>query len=162
MTRLLRLLVLAALATTLPARAPAQNADCDYRHCALGISPRWNGLAVIGGASEADVATLHFFWPRDISAQVAGNMSAPGADSALAAAKSAVRLRRAGAAFTDVGVLVAAAGVVSALSSRHVSAMQGALIGAGVASISISVPLQFAADGALSRAVWWHNRRFAR
>jgi len=24
----------------------------------------------------------------------------------------------------------------------------------------VSVPLQFAADGALSRAVWWHNLRY--
>jgi hypothetical protein len=32
----------------------------------------------------------------------------------------------------------------------------------GAASLGVSVPLQFAADGALSRAVWWHNVRYAR
>jgi len=33
--------------------------------------------------------------------------------------------------------------------------------GVGVAALLVSVPLQFAADGALSRAVWWHNMRYA-
>ena len=33
---------------------------------------------------------------------------------------------------------------------------------AGLAALTISVPFQFAADGALSRAVWWHNLRYAR
>jgi hypothetical protein len=28
-------------------------------------------------------------------------------------------------------------------------------------ALFISVPLQFAADGALSKAVWWHNVRYA-
>jgi len=32
--------------------------------------------------------------------------------------------------------------------------------GVGFAAILVSVPLQFAADGALSRAVWWHNMRY--
>ena len=32
----------------------------------------------------------------------------------------------------------------------------------GAASVGISVPLHFAADGMLSRAVWWHNRRYSR
>ena len=31
-----------------------------------------------------------------------------------------------------------------------------------VAAVAISVPLQFSADGLLSRAVWWHNARYAR
>jgi hypothetical protein len=33
---------------------------------------------------------------------------------------------------------------------------------AGVASLQVSIPIQFAADGALGRAVWWHNLRYAR
>jgi hypothetical protein len=28
--------------------------------------------------------------------------------------------------------------------------------------LMLSIPLQFAADGALSRAVWWHNRRYSK
>lgn len=32
---------------------------------------------------------------------------------------------------------------------------------AGLGALFISVPLQFAADGALSKAVWWHNVRYA-
>jgi hypothetical protein len=33
---------------------------------------------------------------------------------------------------------------------------------AGSASLAAGVPFQFAADGALSRAVWLYNRRFSR
>jgi hypothetical protein len=34
--------------------------------------------------------------------------------------------------------------------------------GAGLTALLVSVPIQFAADGALSRAVWWHNVRYVR
>jgi len=32
----------------------------------------------------------------------------------------------------------------------------------GVAALGVSVPFQFAADGALSKAIWWYNLRYAR
>ena len=86
----------------------------------------------------------------------------PGADSALAEARRAVRLRRIGAVLTDGGVLVAAIGGAGALRAGRVRRSHGILLGVGSAALGLSVPFQFAADGALSRAVWWHNARFAR
>ena len=63
---------------------------------------------------------------------------------------------------TDGGVIIAAIGALGALRAGHVRPADGILLGVGGAALGISVPFQFAADGALSRAVWWHNRRFAR
>jgi hypothetical protein len=41
--------------------------------------------------------------------------------------------------------------------------MRDRVIGAiGAGAFAVSLPLQFSADGLLSRAVWWHNGRFAR
>ena len=57
--------------------------------------------------------------------------------------------------------MIAVAGV-NALRAGHVRRQDGVLAGIGGAALAVSVPLQFAADGALSRAVWWYNRRFAR
>jgi hypothetical protein len=165
------LLVPAALtfaARLLPAQQAADETriargDCAYAACALGIAPRWNGLAVVRGVRGPEVANLHFFWPRDVTAAFRSSPSlAPGADSALAQARRAVRLRRIGATLTDGGLLVAAIGAVGALREGRVRRLDGVLLGIGGAALGLSVPFQFAADGALSRAVWWHNARFAR
>lgn len=136
---------------------------CVYERCALGIAPRWNGLAVVRGRSSVRVANLHFFWPRDVSRALAGpDASAVGADSAAAAARGAVRLRRMGAALTDGGVALLASAAVGAIASGRARRSDRLLAGAGAAMLGVSVPLQFAADGALSRAVWWHNARYTR
>lgn len=153
------------VATAVPTTASPVRPDsaCRYERCALGIQPRWDGLAVVHGVSGARVANLHFFWPRDISAALAGpDAAAPGADSAAAAARRAVRIRRVGAALTDVGAALAATSVVAALGARRLRRGDALLAGAGATLVAISVPLQFEADGALSRAVWWHNARYAR
>ena len=143
--------------------ADAAGGDCTYTACALNIAPRWNGLAVVRGSDGPPVANLNFFWPRDIAPSLRGPSSlAPGADSALAHARRAVRIRRVGAAFTDAGIVAGAIGAVGALTAGRVRTSDGVLLGAGIAALGVSVPLQFAADGALSRAVWWHNRRYAR
>lgn len=143
--------------------APAGSGECPYAACALGITPRWNGLAIVRGASGPAVANLHFFWPRDVTVAFRSPSSlVPGADSALAEARRAVRLRRIGAVLTDGGVLVAAIGGAGALRAGRVRRSHGILLGVGSAALGLSVPFQFAADGALSRAVWWHNARFAR
>jgi hypothetical protein len=137
--------------------------ECPYAACALGIAPRWNGLAVVRGTSGPQVANHHFFWPRDITAAFRSPSSpTPGADSAFAQARRAVRLRRIGAALTDGGALVAAIGAAGALREGRVRRSDGILLGVGGAALGLSVPFQFAADGALSRAVWWHNARYAR
>lgn len=137
--------------------------DCAYAACALGIAPRWNGLAVVRGPSGPDVANLHFFWPHDVSAAFRSPaVLTPSADSALAQARRAVRLRRIGAALTDGGMLVVAIGALGAAREGRVRRSDGILLRVGGATLGLSVPFQFAADGALSRAVWWHNARFAR
>jgi hypothetical protein len=85
-----------------------------------------------------------------------------GADSALAHAERAFALRRAAAVLTDVGAVAVVAALVHAASAGRADRNDKVAGGAGLASLIVSVPIQFAADGALSRAVWWHNLRYAR
>lgn len=136
---------------------------CDYRSCALGIVPNWSGLAVVRGVGGPRVANLSFFWPHDVSAALRGtDLGIAGADSAAAQARHAVQLRRAGAALTDAGIVLGAIAAARALGAGRLHRADGVIAGAGAAALGLSVPFQFAADGALSRAVWWHNVRFAR
>ena len=136
---------------------------CDYSDCALSIAPSWNGLAVVRGVGGERVANLNFFWPGDVSrAMVGTDAAAPGLDSAVAQARRAVQIRRVGAALTDAGIVLAATAAVRALSAGKLRRSDGVIAGAGAASLRLSVPFQFAADGALSRAVWWHNLRYGR
>jgi hypothetical protein len=142
---------------------PVTSGECTYSACALNIAPRWSGLAVVRGSDGPQLANLNFFWPRDITTLLRGPMAlTPGADSAAAQARRAIRLRRVGAALTDAGILASAIGAIGALRAGRVRPTDGVLLGAGGAALGVSVPFQFAADGALSRAVWWHNRRYAR
>ena len=60
-----------------------------------------------------------------------------------------------------VGVLAIGVAAVGALAARRVRRGDRLLVGAGAATLLASVPFQSAADGALSRAVWWHNVRYA-
>ena len=131
-------------------RAVVRAAGCDYQRCALGISPVWNGLAVVRGAEEERVANLNFFWPMNVEPAFAG-------DSARTYATRAVRTRRIAATLTDAGgVLMAVAAIRGARSGRvDGGGRVAALVGAG--AFALSVPLHFQADGWLSRAVWWHN-----
>ena len=158
--------MLLLLAATTPARAQvsataaARDSVCTYSECALGIAPTWSGLAVVRGTGGPRVANLHFFWPADISPALRGDPSARGADSAAASVRRAISLRRAGAALTDLGVVATGVAVVSGLRARRMRTQERAVGGLGFAAILVSVPLQFAADGALSRAVWWHNMRY--
>jgi hypothetical protein len=158
------LLALAAMTARAQESAPVAPRDsaCSYRECALGIAPRWNGLAVVRGAGGPRLANLHFFWPTDISPALRGDPFARGADSAAASARRAIALRRAGAALTDVGVIATGVTLVSGLHARRMQTAQRAVGGVGVTALLLSVPLQFAADGALSRAIWWHNLRYTR
>ena len=163
MTILATLFVLASAAAHAQESAtPASPRDsaCSYRACALGIAPQWNGLAVIRGEGGPRVANLHFFWPADISPALRGDPLARGADSAAASARRAIALRRAGATLTDLGVVATGIAVVSGLRGRRLRTQERAVGGLGLTALLVSVPLQFAADGALSRAVWWHNLRY--
>jgi hypothetical protein len=162
------LLVLASVPAVVRAQGGAlpiglsRDSTCAYGDCALGIAPTWNGLAVVRGTGGPRVANLHFFWPHDVSTALRGDPSAIGADSAATSARRAIALRRAGAALTDLGVIATGVALVSGLRARRAGTGERVVGGVGLASILVSVPLQFAADGALSRAVWWHNMRYAR
>ena len=102
------------------------------------------------------VATLGFFIPEDIS-----HVFAEDAD-ARDAARDAFRIRQAGAVLTDAGALLAVTGLARALFQRDWDGLSTGLTLAGATSLAAAIPVQFAADGALSRAVWLFNRRFAR
>jgi hypothetical protein len=162
-------IALVAIAVVSPTRATAQAASlsaqptCSYERCALNIVPAWNGLAVERGVAGPRVAVLDFFWPRDVSRVFVGDDPlATGIDSAVASARRALRLRRGAAAFTDAGLVLGAVALGRSIGAGKMRRADGLLAGAGAVSLVVSIPLQFAADGALSRAVWWHNRRFAR
>lgn len=134
---------------------------CSYSACGLAIVPRWNGLAVIRGTSGPRVANLNFFWPRSITAALVGG-DALARDSVTTYADHALKLRRAGAALTDAGLGAAVIVGARLASSGRAKRADRAIAAAGIASMLLSIPLQFAADGELSRAVWWHNARFVR
>lgn len=135
---------------------------CQYRECAFSIAPTWNGLLVVRGSDGGRVANLNFFLPRDIAPTLRGDASAAGSDSALAHAKRAVALRRAGAVLTDLGAVAVVVSLARAASAGRASTNDRVVGGVGLAALLVSFPIQFAADGALSRAVWWHNVRYAR
>jgi hypothetical protein len=151
-------------AQTAAAPAPVHNdSACTYSTCALTIAPRWNGLHIKRGTAGPTIANLHFFWPIDITAELRGTDStAAGADSAAAHAWRAVTLRRAGAGFTDLGAVVATVTLLRSLARGRFGEREQVLAGAAIGAFAVSVPLHFAADGELSRAVWWHNLRFGR
>ena len=143
----------------LPALGQAQartSANCTYQACALGLAPVWNGLAVVRGDAETKVATLGFFLPGDVSRVFEDD------PDALEAARDAVQMRQIGAALTDGGLILAATGIARALFRRDWDNLSTALTATGAASLGVSIPFQFAADGQLSRAVWIYNKRFAR
>ena len=144
-------------------RAAGVDVQCSYRECALSIAPVWNGLTVVRGADGRRVANLDFFLPRDVAPALRGDApGAVGADSAFAHAERAVALRRVGAVLTDMGGVAMVITIVRAASAGRASRSDQVVGGTGLAALLVSVPLQFAADGALSRAVWWHNLRYAR
>ena len=143
--------------------SPVSNSACSYRTCALTIAPRWNGLAVVAGDGGPQLANLHFLVPRSVTAALVGpDPGVVGADSAAAYARRAERLRRTGAALTDAGLLLGAAAAIHAFRAHDRANRDATLAGVGGAVLLLSVPFQFAADGALSRAVWWHNLRYVR
>jgi len=160
MTRYLLPSLTALLMTIPPAMEaqtpPAPAAGCTYESCALGLAPVWNGLAITRGISQRQIANLGFFWPNDVTPVFRGD--AP----AVEAANEAVRMRAVAAVLTDAGIILIATGLARAAFDRRFDTFATAVTGVGVASLGVSIPFHFAADGYLSRAVWWHNRRYSR
>lgn len=150
------LLALALALSASPARAQTR-ADCDYATCALRIAPRLSGLDIVRGDIGARAGSLGFLWP---SASL--TRAFDGDVEAQRVARASVRRRRMAAALTDAGALILAAALVRTVtvpSDRTPSAVLGAV---GAATLAVSIPVQFAADEQLSRAVHAFNRRFAR
>jgi hypothetical protein len=146
---------LALLLTTsglTPMHAQTPDAACSYSRCALGIIPRLSSLDVVRGDREERVGSLSFLFPHDVRGAFAG--SAP----AQRHAERALSLRRVAAVLTTVGGVLAASGVVRAAATRSGRPLSVAAAGVGVAAFSVSVPVHFAADAELSRAVWDYNR----
>lgn len=144
------ILAIALLAASRRASAQDSTAACPYVRCALGIAPVWHGLAVVRGARSETVAMLGFFRARPLTLFA-------GHDSAGHDAARAFRTRRVASALTDGGALLLAIGAMRALGAGRLDASGRVLLGVGAATLGASVPLQFAADGHLSRAVWWYN-----
>jgi hypothetical protein len=155
------LLTIAAVVGPAPLGAQAAGAvpsdsACTYEQCALSIAPVWNGLAVVRGAAAERVANLGFFWAGPLL------RAFPGADSAAWYGARAVHVRRTAAVLTDVGGLLVVYALGRRVGSERLSRDAQVALAAGAAAVAVSVPLHFVADGHLSRAVWWHNRRYAR
>ena len=151
-------------ASATPAVSPAPPAATDsaaatYRARALRVEATWKGLAVVRGAAGTPVANLSFFWPHDVTDSVRGDILAPFADSVALNTRLALSLRQGGAFLTDAAGGVFALGALHALINGGMNGTDATLAGIGVTLLGISLPLQFAADNALSRAVWWHNLR---
>ena len=144
-----------APSATLPISPAPASADCSYARCALGIAPVWNGLAIVQGPERQQLGNLNFFWPRGTGALFSG-------DSARMLGDRAMRTRRIAAVLTDVGGLMVASAAIRARGESGLTRSTRSLALGGAAAFVVSVPLQFAADGLLSRAVWWHNAAFGR
>ena len=156
------LMMVASAARAQGGGVPRASDACAYSACALSIAPTWNGLMVVRGRDEAQVANLNFFFPRDIAPVLRGDSLAVGADSARVHAARAVRLRRSAAVLTDLGGLAVVVALTRAASAGRFATSDRVVGAAGLTALVVSVPIQFAADGALSRAVWWHNLRYTR
>lgn len=137
-------------------KAAPPAAACPYDRCALGIAPVWNGLALVEGTTGRRVATLGFFRAGSLDRIFTAG------DSAAWYGARAVRVRRRAAVLTDAGGLLLGYALVRGLTAGAFGREARAGAAVGAAALAVSVPLQFVADGHLSRAVWWHNRQFAR
>jgi hypothetical protein len=66
-----------------------------------------------------------------------------------------------GAVLTDAGLLASALVLARVVDRKRAGRGEQRAGAAALGALVLSVPFQFAADGALSRAVWWHKLRFA-
>ncbi len=142
-----------------PSAAASSNGplDClEYDRCALGILPRFTGLAVVRGLQEEQVALLGFVIPgRKLDAVFAGDTLAQ------RYGREAHRARWFGSVLTVTGLLTLGAAGPAALSSDDELGTFSAIVLAGGVQMFGAAYYQFKADAELSRAVFAYNRRFA-
>jgi hypothetical protein len=79
-------------------------------------------------------------------------------DAATQHATAAFSRRRIAAVLTDAGVILLASAATHAIAPAH----RGTAAAVGAALVASSIPIHFAADAELSRAVWEFNRQYAR
>lgn len=154
--RKIRLAALLVLGVARGLTAQGTTEGCGYDRCALQLLPRLSAIDIVQGGDERRVGSLSFFAPQTVRGAFTSSATAQvHADHALG-------FRRAGAALTDIGGVLAILGIARAAATsdhRRGSVAAGAL---GGILVGISVPLQFRADAELSRAVHEFNRQFAR
>lgn len=143
------LLALASIAGA--QRAPAIDSSCTYAGCALAIIPRLTALDVVRGDREERVASLGFLIPGRMPEIFAID------ERAFRHARRAVTYRRIGAALTDLGGAIVLAGAYASARRRDHTAPTDVIL-TGSTCIVLSVPIHFAADAELSRAVREYNR----
>lgn len=152
------LVVASAMAVATSHAVAAQSTGtCTYASCALGIAPRLTALAVVRGDAQTTAGSLSFVWPRAALVE-----AFEGDPAAQRIARESVRTRRVAAALTDIGIGLLATGALYSVEKRTGHRAGAAIAAAGAITLAVSVPIQFAADGQLSRAVFEFNRRFAR
>jgi len=144
--------VLGALMAVSPIQGQTVDSGCTYATCALNIVPRITALDVVRGNGEYRVASLAFLFPHGVASAFTPN------ESAVAHANAAFSRRRVASALIDAGAILLASAAAGVLVPAH----RGVVAGAGVALIAGSVPIHFAADAELSRAVWEFNRQYTR
>lgn len=149
-----------ALGVVLPfaaTKCQAPDSTCGYTRCALSIAPRLSGLDVVRGDAEQRIASLAFLWPRDVTHAFEAD---PVATRFAARASSR---RRWAAVMTDAGAAIMAVGLLSIeRKDQRVRREPGLIAASGAVLVAASVPIHFAADADLARAVWRYNLRFSR
>lgn len=134
-------------------RAQTGDSTCAFARCGYGIMPTLTALDVVQGSSERHVASLPFLWSKDVSHLFVSDAEA------VQHAQRAAKLRTAGAFVSSAGIALVVTGFVTGLGAGG-SPRSTALFGlAGVGVLAASVPVHFAADAELSRAVWIYNQR---
>jgi hypothetical protein len=150
-----RRLVVAIASFVLASNLAAQRPDsvCGFARCGLNIIPRLTALDVVRGENEVRVGSLAFLWPSDVSPVFANDAIARGF------AHRATSRRRVGAMMTDVGLAFAAGGVIGMLrDGGHIRGVSSVFAISGGVLVGASIPVHFAADADLSRAVWRYNQ----
>lgn len=126
-----------------------------YVRCAYNLVPRGLGLAVVRGEQEEFVASLGFLWAGSMRDAFRGDSLAD------ALGRRAVRTRRTAVFLTAASLVTLTSAGLVVISDGSPSATTALTITGGALMV-LSVPMQFRADGQLSRAVWQYNKRFAR